>query len=292
MKLKVGTCQFPVKADVRSNLRYVLEQMKKAKDRGSQVVHFSECALSGYGGCEFTTFEGYDWSLLEQCTQQVMDLARKLRLWVVLGSSHRLGRRLKAHNCHYIINDRGRIIDRYDKMFCAGNRSEKTGDFVNYRPGNHFCIFSIKGIKCGVQICHDFRYQEVYREHYKRGVQLMFHAFHMGGRTKASVTTKDDRKWASIVPATMQTYAANNGMRISVNNTSRRYSALPSFFVELGGIITGRLHNQQAGVLISTIDTNKTSPDPARPWRDRAVRGIFHSGTLIKDKRTDCRTNY
>ena len=291
MKLTIGTCQFPVSKDIKSNTRYVLRQMKQARKSGAEVVSFSEAALSGYAGCEFPTFEGYDWPLLERCTQQVMDLAKELKMWVVLGSSHRLTDKLKAHNSHYIINDRGRIIDRYDKMFCAGNRSEKTGDFVNYRPGDHFCIFSIKGIKCGVQICHDFRYQETYREHYRRGVKLMFQAFQMGGRKKSQIDN-NDRKWEDIVPATLQTYAANNGMRISVTNTCRKYSSLPSFFVELGGVITGRLRNHVTGVLISTMDTDTYLPDPSRPWRQRAMRGIYHSGTLKKDKRTECRTAY
>jgi len=127
MKLTIGTCQFPVSKDIKSNTRYVLRQMKQGRKNGAEVVSFSEAALSGYAGCEFPTFEGYDWPLLERCTQQVMDLAKELKLWVVLGSSHRLTDKLKAHNSHYIINDRGRIIDRYDKMFCAGNRSEKNG---------------------------------------------------------------------------------------------------------------------------------------------------------------------
>jgi len=142
-----------------------------------------------------------------------------------------------------------------------------------------------------VQICHDFRYQETYREHYRRGVKLMFQAFQMGGRKKSQIDN-NDRKWEDIVPATMQTYAANNGMRISVTNTCRKYSSLPSFFVELGGVITGRLRNHVPGVLISTMDMDTYLPDPSRPWRQRAMRGIYHSGTLKKDKRTECRTTY
>jgi len=110
----------------------------------------------------------------------VLDLARELRIWVLLGSSHRLTAPHKPHNSLYIIDDRGRIVDRYDKMFCAGDRSEETGDLAHYSPGIHFSVFTIKGIRCGALICHDYRYPELYHEYRRRGVQLMFHSYHAG----------------------------------------------------------------------------------------------------------------
>ena len=51
--LSIATCQFPVEADISSNKSYVLRQMRKAARMGARVVHFSECALSGYAGVEF-----------------------------------------------------------------------------------------------------------------------------------------------------------------------------------------------------------------------------------------------
>ncbi len=292
MTVTVGTCQFPVTGDVKKNADWIIKQMREARKKGADVAHFCEGALSGYAGNEFPTFEGYNWPLLEEQTERVMAEAKKLRLWVVLGSSHRLSDPLKAHNCHYIINNRGKIVDRYDKMFCCGHRGETSGDFKNYRSGDHFCIFEIKGVKCGVQICHDYRYQETYREHFRRGVRLMFQAFHMGGRKQPKTATGVDREWHKIVPATMMTYSANNAMWISVSNTCRKYNVVPSFFVTLGGIITGKLKNHTPGVLISSFDPKQTLPDPSKPWRDRAMGGIYHSGTLKKDPRTECRTSY
>jgi deaminated glutathione amidase len=71
-------------------------------------------------------------------------------------------------------------VDRYDKMFCAGDRSEETGDLAHYSPGSHFSVFSIKGVRCGALICHDYRYPELYREYKRRGVRLVFHSYHAG----------------------------------------------------------------------------------------------------------------
>ncbi|HSL00932.1 MAG TPA: hypothetical protein VK869_11395 [Rubrobacteraceae bacterium] len=40
MKLRVATCQFPVRAGVRQNLRYVAHQIRTASERGAHVAHF------------------------------------------------------------------------------------------------------------------------------------------------------------------------------------------------------------------------------------------------------------
>ncbi len=86
MRLTVATCQFPVDADIRRNLRYVLRQMAIAKRRGAHVAHFPECALSGYAGTDFVSCKGFDWSLLEACARKVLELAREPGMRMAGGS--------------------------------------------------------------------------------------------------------------------------------------------------------------------------------------------------------------
>ena len=304
MKLKVATCQFPVEADSKKNLAYVLRQMKAAKNRGAHVAHFSEVCLSGYAGVDMESMQGFDWDLLQHAHRQVAERARELKMWVVVGSAHRLSGRHKPHNSLYIIDDGGRLVERYDKMFCVGDRSGKTNDLAHYSPGSHFSVFEIKGVRCGAQICHDFRYEELYREYKKRKVQVMFHSYHNGHQSPAQfrqackVSVGQDRRWnlaanvhGIIVPPTMQAYAANNHMWISSNNTSARESSWPSFVVRPDGVITDHLQRNRAGILITAIDPKKRYYDAAEAWRDRAMRGIFHSGRMVHDARSRNRTS-
>ncbi len=303
MRLTVATCQFPVDSDIRRNLRYVSRQIQTAKDRGAHVAHFPEASLSGYAGVDFPSHEGFDWPLLRECTQRVLDLARQFRIWVILGSAHRLTGDHKPHNSLYIIDDRGELVDRYDKMFCAGDRSGTVGDLAHYTPGDHFSVFSIKGVRCGALICHDYRYPELYREYKRRGVQLMFHSYHAGnippGRFRAMRDvvgngTRALNPGSTIpgitMPATMIAEAANNHMWISCPNSSARESCWPSFFVRPDGVETGRLRLNTAGVLVSEVKTDEQIYDSTVDWRDRAMDGIFHSGTLVRDRRSDDRT--
>ena len=290
MKLKVATCQFSVEADIERNLGYVLRQMKAAKSRGAHVAHFSEVCLAGYAGVEIKSMEGFDWDRLNDAHRQVAEEARKLKLWVILGSAHRLTGRRKPHNSLYIIDDRGRLVSRYDKMFCVGDRTGKTSDLAHYSPGSHFCVFEIKGVRCGAQICHDFRYDELYREYKKRGVELMFHSYHNARMPKAKL--KRLNIWGIIVPPTMQAYAANNHMWVSSNNSSTPPCAWPSFFVRPDGVITGKLRNERPGVLMTTVDTKAKYYDASEHWRDRSIQGVYHSGKLVRDARSSRRTAF
>jgi hypothetical protein len=50
--LRVATCQFSVEPDIAHNRRWILKQIDEAGDQGADLVHFSECALSGYAGVD------------------------------------------------------------------------------------------------------------------------------------------------------------------------------------------------------------------------------------------------
>jgi deaminated glutathione amidase len=303
MKLTVATCQFPVGPDIRKNLRYVSRQMRVARDSGADVAHFPEACLSGYAGVDFASYEDFDWDSLRECAQRVLELAHQLRVWVVLGSTHPLTGRRQPHNSLYIIDDRGKIVDRYDKMFCSGDRSEKTEDLAHYSPGDHFSVFTIKGVRCGALICHDYRYPELYREYKRRGVRLVFHSYHAGNIAPERFKAMQDEVGDGLgrynpdstipgitMPATMIAEAANNHVWISCPNSSARESCWPSFFVRPDGVVTGRLRRNTAGVLVSEVDTNEPIYDSTIAWRDRAMDGVFHSGTLVRDERSDERT--
>ena len=286
----IATCQFPISSDITLNCAAILRQMRLTKKNGADIAHFSETALGGYAGVDFKSFDGYDWDVHSESMRRIQALAKELSLWIILGSNHRLTDNHKPHNCLYVIDGSGNILDRYDKMFCTGNQEETSGDLKHYSPGTRFVVFEINGIHCGLQICHDMRYPEMYREYKKLGVTLMFHSYYNGKRSFKNADDPDENIWGVITEPTMQTYAAVNNMYISVNNTATVESCWPSFFVRPDGVITGRLDRNAESILISTVDTRYSFYDASQTWRDRAMNGIFHSGTPVDDPRSDNRT--
>ena len=262
--LKIATCQFAVGDSVEENADNIRAFMEKARQAGAEIVHFSECALSGYAGTDLPTLEGYDWPLLKQETLKIMHLADRLGIWVVLGSMHPLTAPNKPHNCLYLIDAKGQILDRYDKRFGT------PGDLDHYTPGDRFVTFTLNGVTCALLICFDLRFPEIYRELYKRGVQCVIQSFYNAKQKGPSVHSE-------IMRQTMQCRAATNAFWASMNNSSAWFSPYPSCFIQPDGRIVGQLNPHRDEFMINTVDLSLAFYDPMTNYRDLAIQGILHN---------------
>ncbi len=272
--LKVATCQFAVSSSIRRNARQIRNFLQRAKKEKADIVHFSECALSGYVGTDFSTFNGYDWQLLKDETENIMALAGQLRLWVVLGSTHKLTRPNKPHNSLYLIGPDGKIVDRYDKRFCT------KGDLRRLTPGDRFVNFTVNGVKCSLLICFDLRFPEIYRQLYKQKVNCIFQSFYNARQKGPSVHTH-------IMRQTMQCRAATNYFWVSMANSSGYYSPYPSCIIAPDGKIARQLKRNRAGVMVNTVELKKKFYDPMADFRDMAIKGVLGNGPkAIKDRRS------
>ena len=277
--LRVATCQFAVTESVSQNARAIRQFLRKAKKAEAEIVHFSECALSGYAGADFASFDDYDWALLKKETQGIMALAGELGLWVVLGSTHPLTPPNKPHNCLYLISPEGKIVNRYDKRFCT------SGDLEHYTPGNRFTTFDLNGIKCSLLICFDLRFPELYRELYKLGVQCVFQSFYNARQRGPSIHTQ-------IMRQTMQCHAATNYLWVSMTNSSGYYSPYPSCFIQPDGVIAAQLRPNRAGLMVNTVNLSRDFYDPMAGFRETAVAGQLTNGPgEIEDPRSKSLTD-
>ena len=277
-KLQLATCQFPVSDDVGQNAEWIRRQILKAHALGAGLIHFPECALSGYAGVDHPTLDDFDWNRLRSATESITALAGQLKVWVVLGSTHRLSEGNRPHNCLYVIHPDGRIADRYDKRFCT------KGDLKHYSPGDHFVTFDVDGVRCGLLICYDVRFPELYRAYCKREVRLMLHSFYNARQKEGSIHPK-------IMPPTAQAYAAANNMFVSINNSSAPRS-WASRLITPDGLIGASLPVDEPGVMVNLVDTTKKYYDASAPYRLDAINGKLNSGQVVDDPRSKDRTSY
>jgi predicted amidohydrolase len=276
--LKIATCQFAVGRSIKQNSRSIRRYILKASQAGADIVHFSECALSGYVGTDFPNFEGYDWDLLKEETQKIMSLAAEFKIWIVLGSTHKLTGPNKPHNNLYLINPKGKIFDRYDKRFCT------PGDLRRMTPGNHFVNFIINGVKCSLLICFDLRFPEIYRVVYKEGVNCILQSFYNAKQTGPSIHTH-------IMRQTMQCHAACNHFWISMANSSGYYSPYPSCFIRPDGRIVKQLRANRPGIMVNTIDLREKFYDPMKEFRNMVIAGkLSNSPRKLNDPRSKNKT--
>lgn len=283
--IRVATCQFSVEGQIDLNRRQALKQIAEAASQKADVVHFSECALSGYAGVDIPDIADLDVEALKSATQDVMAAAKEHKVWVLLGSTHWLDQDHKPHNCVYVINPKGQIADRYDKRFCTGTDGKKpTLDLCHYSPGNRYVTFKVNGVTCGVSICYEYRFPELFRGYKQLGVEVMFQSFHNARKTV--VADPKYNVWKTIVPATMQCRAAENHFWISANNSSTKPSCWGSFAVRPDGVIVGRLPLHRPGVLVTEMALDPACFDAPAPWRPSAMNGQLHSGMLTDHPRS------
>ena len=263
-RIRVASCQFPVSAKIGENAWWIMEQMQIARDSGARVVHFPECALSGYPGVDLESLEDFDWEDLIIRTDSIMELAKELKLWVILGSIHALGEGFKPMNSLYVIDPSGRIVERYDKRFCTA------GDLEHFSAGDHFPVIDICGIRCGLLICFDVRFPELYREYKKLGVDMIFQSFYNARQKPGGIHPR-------IMPVTAQARAATNHVYMSLTNSSSP-SSWPCHLITPDGLIQGMLEPDLPGVLISEIDLSEQYYDASREFRTDAMNGKLSSG--------------
>jgi predicted amidohydrolase len=256
-----------------------MEQMiRAAASLGANVIHFPEGALSGYAGVQLQTWEGFDWLALRRESENLVARAKQHGVWILFGSAHRLMGDHLPHNSVYAVSPQGEIVERYDKLFCTRQ------DLEFYTPGNHLSVFEIEGLRCGILVCHDSRYPELYRRYYLEGVRCIFQSFYNASKNGRTIHT-------DIMRPTMQAHAATNYFWISVSNASGFYQSWPSVFVVPDGRIAKALRQHRAGMMINVIDTKEEFLDKC-DFRDLAVRGCLNSGKSVDEPRSQRRNSF
>lgn len=277
-RIRIASCQFPVSADIGQNLAWIRTQMIESALRKADVVHFPECGLSGYPGTDMAHLDQFDWEQLHQSTDSILVLARQLKLWVLLGSIHPVTGNKKPFNSLYVINPDGKIIDRYDKRFCTA------GDLDYFSPGDHFVTFDVHDVKCGLLICYDIRFPELYREYRKLEVDLIFQSFYNARQQPGSIHPV-------IMPVTAQSRAATNYFYMSLTNSSAAES-WPCHFITPDGLIQNKLPLNTPGILISEVDIHMEYYDASEPYREDAINGKLNSGETLPDELSKNRTGH
>jgi predicted amidohydrolase len=273
----IATCQFPVSADIKKNASYILKQIARAKEKGADICHFPESSLSGYAGADFKSFKRQDESLLQGALKKIAHLSSALKIWVIVGSHHFEKNHEQPYNCLWSIDHNGEIINRYDKRFCTGKEGEL--DHYYYKAGQSTVQFKINDVTCGLLICHEWRYPELYREQKQLGTEILFQSWY-DGNLSGNEYKEQGEELGSLIVGTVRGNAANNYLWISASNTSKRESCFASFVVRPDGKIHHKLKRNVTGILISKINVNSRFADPSGPWRERAYEGILHTGIL------------
>jgi predicted amidohydrolase len=246
--------------------------MQQAAAGKARLVQFPEGLLSGYAKEQIQDWADVDWSVVRAELEQIMALAAKLKLWVVLGSAHPLTPPNRPHNSLYVISDSGRIVDRYDKRFCS-----QTEITQYYSPGFEPVVFDVDGYRFGLMICVEINFPQLFSEYERLGVEcLLLSAYPVD----------------SIFELKARAYAAINAYWVAMSLPAQTNHLMPSGLIAPTGTYTALI----AGTDLVIADLNRDDPDLhiplhlARPWRSTALKGDIYRTRRVTDPRSTNRT--
>ncbi|MCB1958408.1 MAG: NAD+ synthase, partial [Rhodocyclaceae bacterium] len=147
-RLKIAIAQInPTVGDLAGNARRILDAAAAARAAGAQVVVTPELALCGYPPEDLLLRPDF----YRACARQLDELADAVRD-VVLVVGHPLEERGSFYNAASVLRD-GLIVETYRKMRLPNYQVFDEKRYFD--AGEEPCVFTVGGVRCGVNICAD-----------------------------------------------------------------------------------------------------------------------------------------
>jgi deaminated glutathione amidase len=112
----------------------------------------------------------------DPCVQGLIELARELKVWLLIGSALVKREDGGAANRSMLINPAGRTVAAYDKihMFDVDlPTGERARESEAYTPGCNATVVETPFGKLGLSVCYDIRFPYLYRALAKAGAEIL-----------------------------------------------------------------------------------------------------------------------
>jgi predicted amidohydrolase len=167
--LKIASAQFEHRSnDKGHNLSVIKKLSLEAAQKGADIISFHECSVTGYSFARHLTREEL-LSVSElipggDSLQELVSIAKLANIILLAGlfEKDQKGNIYKA----YVCVDKDGLIKSYRKLH----------PFINphIRPGSEYCVFELKGWKCGILVCYDNNIIENVRANALLGAEIIF----------------------------------------------------------------------------------------------------------------------
>jgi len=168
-KLKISTAQFENRSgDKNYNLSVIERLSQKAASKGSDIIAFHECAVTGYTFARHLSKDQI-LDLAEfipggESILKLTEIAKRTDIVILAG----LFEKDEKDNLYkaYVCVDKNGLVAKYRKLH----------PFINpyLTAGDSYCVFEIHGWKCGILICYDNNIIENVRATALLGANIIF----------------------------------------------------------------------------------------------------------------------
>ncbi len=136
--------------DFEGNLRKMLEALKRAKALGADLLSFPELAVCGYPP-EDLLFKPRFIAENRRYLQKLVEASAGITVIAGFADANEA-----IYNAAAVIHD-GKLVDVYHKIFLPNYGVFDENRY--FRPGNKCPVYTIAGVKVGVNICEDIWYE-------------------------------------------------------------------------------------------------------------------------------------
>lgn len=173
----------------------------------------------------------------------------------------------RPRNTTVAIGNDGRILTTYSKIHLFSPARENS----MFTSGTELGIFQMGGLVCGIAICYDIRFPELFRAYAKRGVQAVF--------VPAAWPASRIRHWELFISAR----AAENQMYVvGINTTGKTpvdtYSG-SSMTADPHGVIISRAHDAEQLIFAdldpTTVDATRSTFPVGNDRNDTLYRDLM-----------------
>ena len=175
MTFRTACVQLRSSDDVELNIRATCDFIRDAHGQGAQFIATPEnttlMAPDGGAKLERSFAEDSDPALPRFCA-----LAEELGVWLLIGSLAIKVSETKTANRSFLIEPKGRIAARYDKIFLFDvdlPSGEAYRESKTVAGGNRAVVTDLPWGRLGFSICYDLRFPQLYRKLAQAGASIL-----------------------------------------------------------------------------------------------------------------------
>ncbi len=173
--MKIAVIQICSGLDPKENIKKINFYIKEAKKKNEiEAVFLPEVFYSMSNGKEPTPY------LVENENEHylaIQNIAKENSVYLLGGSAAtKVGDEVR--NRVYNFSPEGKLLNYYDKihLFSVNLKGKTKSTVINesdvYSKGSELVDFKLNGLHFGMTVCFDLRFPELFREYFKRGVNI------------------------------------------------------------------------------------------------------------------------
>jgi predicted amidohydrolase len=225
MHTQITVAQLQVEQDIAKNKNKILSVLNAAQQ--NEWIIFPECMLTGYFPEKEDFLRDINTEELESAIAEISHTVRNRHCYCLLGTAAYLD---GAWYNATVIQEPTGLSQIYRKI--ALSELDKR----HFQPGTAANVYTVNGIKIGVQTCRELIFPEPWMQLRKQGAQIVFHT--------NNAIKPYDKVWEHIII----TRAVENGYYVCSVNNAAKPQALTSYLVAPNGevLLEGAVQKEQS----------------------------------------------